>query len=147
MRISASREQKNREAKQRRIVRERDVERGERPRCLMEKFVGGRWRQCGKLGANQTIHIVKRDNCGDYWDEPIVAILGCLECHRTYDLNYLGKPKYRVRVPFEPAANAWVFLLERFEDATDPRKLKTKPIARFNPFANPDYADIIGAVS
>lgn len=143
MRIGASAEHKSREAKQRRLVRDRDVLRGEKPCCLMEVLHKGEWIQCGRAGANQTIHIVIRRECGEFWDDPIVAILGCLECHRIYDRNTLGEPKYRVRAPFEPAAQAWVFLLNK----VDAGELKTKPIARYNPFANSDYQDVWDSVA
>lgn len=143
MRIGVSAEYKAREAKQRRLVRDRDVVPGEGPRCLMEIEVDGGWWTCGRAQANQTIHIIRRNECGEFWDDPIVAILGCLQCHRILDRNYLSKPKFRVRVPWDAACAAYLFLLDKY----DAGELKFKPIARFNPFTNGDYPEFVSRAS
>lgn len=132
-------EHKRRAAVQRRLVRQRDNVGGKQI-CLMERKTKRGWEQCGRV-ANQTIHIVRRPQCGEFWDALEVVILGCEDCHNVYDHRFLGQAPFEVRVPFEYAACAWVFLLEK----VDAGEIIVKPTARYNPFANPDYEDVRGA--
>lgn len=130
-------EHRRRAALQRRLVRQRDRI-GAKPLCLMERKSKHGWDQCGRI-ANQTVHIVRRPQCGEFWDAPEVAILGCEDCHKVYDRRFLGVAPFEVRVPFERAANAWVFLLEK----VDSGEMVTKPYGRYNPFASDIYQDVV----
>lgn len=134
-------EHKRREQRQTQAVRERDRV-GGKLICLMERKTKRGWERCGRvLSAIQTIHIVRRNECGEFWDDPIVAIVGCFDCHKVYDHRFLGEAPFEVRVPYEPACMAWDFVFEKFEK----REIKSRPAFRFNPYENPVYAELRGA--
>jgi hypothetical protein len=74
------------------------------------------------------VHIIPRDECGKVSFDVKVVILGCRECHDTYDFNYLAgsAPRYEVRVPVRLARPAWKFVVAN---------TKSLPPARYNPDA------------
>lgn len=97
--------------------------------------MSGKWVPCGKKSAQDTAHIIRRNQCGKVWDHPDVAMLGCRQCHNNFDDNVLeGDAIYQVRVPYEMAKFAWDLVVAN---------TKVKPYARYNPDVNPDYSDVI----
>jgi hypothetical protein len=123
---------KRREDEQRRFVRARDAKFG----CRFERrLMSGKWVPCGKKDAQDTAHILRRQQCGKVWDSPRVALLGCRTCHRNYDGNVTaGDTMYEVRVPYDLAADAFDFVREN---------TKTSPYARYNPDENGLYKDVV----
>lgn len=137
----ASPEYKSREAKQRRLVRERDRI-GGKSICLMERRTKRGWERCGRVvRIAHTVHIIRRQQCGEYWDAPEVGILGCEDCHRVYDHNYLGDAPFEVRVPYEYSCTAWDFLAPKVGQ----KGLIVAPNFRYNPYENDVYADVRSA--
>lgn len=132
----ANPQHRSREAKQRRLVRQRDNTNGKNL-CLMQRKTARGWVACGRF-ADQTIHIIRRWQCGEFWDALEVVILGCEECHKVYDHRHLGDAPFEVRAPFEYAAAAWLFLLAKY----DAKELIARPYGRYNPFGNGVYVDL-----
>jgi 5-methylcytosine-specific restriction endonuclease McrA len=137
--LQASTDHKRREAAQSRAVKARDKKDG-RPCCRLERRYrsadGYVWRECGKSGQMDTVHIIPRRQCGNVWDDPAVALTGCRECHDTLDLNIIGEAHFKVRVPYDRALFAWNLVVAN---------TKVPPPARYNPTVNDDYADIRSA--
>lgn len=135
--LQSSADHKRREAAQSRAVKQRDKKDG-RPCCRMERryhAIGGGfvWRECGKSGQLDTVHILRRNQCGKVWDSPDVALAGCRECHSEYDRNILGESKITVRVPYDRAKAAWDLVLAN---------TKVPPPAHYNPDHNDRYSDV-----
>jgi hypothetical protein len=87
--ILARKDTKADEAKQRRLVTERD-----RNYCKFELLlkVGGKasWVMCGR-NATDTAHVIRRHQCCKARFMPEVAIRACRECHNAFDRNVLGE--------------------------------------------------------
>lgn len=132
--LRTSAEHKRREAAQSRTVKSRDKVAG-KPFCWLERYNprANAWIVCGRTGAVDTVHIIRRNQCGDVWDHPDVALTGCRECHDELDRNILGESKFRVRVPYDRALTAWNLVVAN---------TKTLPFQRYNPNHNSDYSDI-----
>lgn len=137
--LQTSAEHRRREAAQSRAVKARDKNDG-KPCCRLERRYhatnGFVWRECGKSGQMDTVHIIPRRQCGDVWDHPDVALTGCRECHDTLDLNIIGEAHFKVRVPYQRAKVAWDLVVTN---------TKVPPPARYNPDVNEDYADLRSA--
>jgi hypothetical protein len=132
-------EHKRRAAKQRYEVRKRDRVNGKQV-CLLERLSLDGWKRCGRV-ADQTVHVIRRKQCGEHWDAPEVAILGCEDCHHVYDHRFLGEAPFKVRVPYDYAVMAWEFLMMKVQQG----EIIVKPTARYSPYDNPDYEDVRGA--
>ena len=65
------------------------------------------WLECGRKGSGDTCHIYRRRECGDVWDNPVVALRGCRTCHDRYDGRTFDGSE--VRVP--PAREAECYAL------------------------------------
>lgn len=135
--LQSSADHKSREAAQSRKVKARDKKDG-RPCCRLERrynAIGGGyvWRECGKSGNMDTVHILPRRQCGNVWDHEDVALTGCRECHNELDNNIIGTSRYHVRVPYDRAVTAWALVVAN---------TKVAPPACYNPDVNPDYDDV-----
>lgn len=127
-------EHQRREAAQSRKVKARDKVNG-KPFCWLEKYneKTKTWKPCGKSGNMDTVHILRRNQCGEVWDHEDVALTGCRECHNELDNNLIGTSQYRVRVPYDRALTAWNLVVAN---------TKIRPYMRYNPDHNMDYADV-----
>jgi hypothetical protein len=118
-----SRDHKSREDKQRRLCRQRDGH-----ECRLEVYRKGKWHECGTSGVCDTVHIYRRDDCGDVWDDPLVVLNGCRLHHDIYDGKIL--PEHRayepVRVPVLREAAAWRFLNRSHERFDTPKYLPVR---------------------
>lgn len=141
MRLSPS-EIKALEAKQRRLMQERDQDSNGRKTCRMERLVrvhGGKlngfgWEECGKHPPTiDPAHWPRRDECGSAKYDVRVVTSACRECHKNLDGNYLRERTYQVRVPFQRA-------LEGYLTAVDGCKV-IKPKSYYDPRQNDIYED------
>jgi hypothetical protein len=103
-----------------RKVKERDGN-----RCRMQVWHASGWLEHSVGASSQNpldaAHIYPRGQCGKFWDEPIVGVTACRDCHDRYD----GKQKdgVFVRVPPERERAAYLFL-------ATPGRLKSPPARR-----------------
>lgn len=108
-------------------------------KCRMQMWVGrfngealhNGWIEHGTRGNPDNpidpAHIYPRNHCGDFWDDPIVGLAACRNCHDRLDGSL--RDKVVVRVPPDREKAAFDFLMGKHKKG----ELVVKPVRRKPP--------------